>query len=136
MGDEMSSNETCTMNLCPVNKAMEYVSKKWSIEIIRDMFFGKKRFSEFKEGKPNLSNKVLSDCLKNLESKGVIEKKIVNSTPVITEYYLTERGRSLNKVIYELAVFYIDHCGADKFSDENVREKQKSEFRGVLEIKN
>ena len=107
----MSSNESCEMNLCPVNKAMEYVSKKWSIEIIRDMFFGKKRFSEFKEGKPNLSNKVLSDCLKNLESKGVIEKKIVNSTPVITEYYLTERGRSLNKVIYELAVFYIDHCG-------------------------
>jgi len=65
----------------------------------------------------------------------VIEKKIVNSTPVITEYYLTERGRSLNKVIYELAVFYIDHCGLDKFSDENVREKQKRNFREVLEIK-
>lgn len=130
----MSSNESCEMNLCPVNKAMEYVSKKWSIEIIRDMFFGKKRFSEFKEGNPNLSNKVLSDCLKNLESKGVIEKKIVNSTPVITEYYLTERGRSLNKVIYELAVFYIDHCGLDKFPDENMREKQKRDFREVLEI--
>ena len=132
----MSSNESCEMNLCPVNKAMEYVSKKWSIEIIRDMFFGKKRFSEFKEGKPNLSNKVLSDCLKNLESNGVIEKRIVNSTPVMTEYYLTELGRSLNKVIYELAVFYIDHCNLDKFRDENVREKQKSEFREVLEIRN
>ena len=130
----MSSNESCEMNLCPVNKAMEYVSKKWSIEIIRDMFFGKKRFSEFKEGKPNLSNKVLSDCLKNLESNGVIEKRIVNSTPVMTEYYLTELGRSLNKVIYELAVFYIDHCGLDKFSDENMREEQKRNFREVLEI--
>ncbi len=73
---------------------------------------------------------------KNLESKGVIEKRIVNSTPVMTEYYLTELGRSLNKVIYELAAFYIDNCSGNKFSDENVREKQKSVFREVLEIKN
>ena len=88
------NNKMSCGSFCPVSKALTFISKKWSIEIIRDMFFGKKRFKEFKEGKPNLSNKVLSDCLKNLENNGIIEKRILNSTPVSTEYHLTELGKS------------------------------------------
>lgn len=99
------------------------------------MFFGKKRFTEFKEGNPNLSNKVLSECLKNLESKGVIQKKIINSTPVSTEYYLTERGRALNRVVYELAVFALESGGDIEFAEEKSRNQIKEHFREILEIK-
>ena len=53
---------------CPIQNAVQLFNKKWSILIIRDMFFGKKQFSEFKEGK-DISNKVLSSCLKDLEKK-------------------------------------------------------------------
>lgn len=119
---------------CPVSKALLFINKKWSIEIIRDMFFGKKRFTEFKEGNPNLSNKVLSECLKNLESNGVIQKEIINSTPVSTEYHLTERGRALNRVIYELAVFALDSSGDGEFSGEKSRNQIKEHFREILEI--
>ncbi|MCK9150689.1 winged helix-turn-helix transcriptional regulator [Methanobacterium alcaliphilum] len=134
MGREISSNDKCDMSLCPVNKAMEYLSKKWSIEIIRDMFFGKTRFSQFKEDKPKLSNKVLSDCLKHLESKGIIKKRIISDTPTVTEYYLTERGKSLNKVIYELAVFTIDCNDNEEYLDESARMERKKEFREILDI--
>jgi DNA-binding HxlR family transcriptional regulator len=61
--------------VCPVDRTLNLFNKKWSIQIIRDMFFGKKHFKEFKEDKPNLSNKVLSSCLKELEENGLIEKK-------------------------------------------------------------
>lgn len=118
---------------CPVSKALTIINKKWSIEIIRDMFFGKKRFKEFKEEKPNLSNKVLSDCLKNLETNGIIEKKVFNSSPVSTEYHLTEKGRSLNKVIYELAVFALEECDKDHF-EENNRSQIKENFKEILKI--
>lgn len=60
---------------CPVNKAVELFNKKWTIQIIRDMFFGKKHFKEFLEDKPGLSNKVLSNCLKEMEENGLIQKK-------------------------------------------------------------
>ena len=40
---------------CPMEFAMELISRKWVIQILRDMFFGKKCFNEFKEGKPNIS---------------------------------------------------------------------------------
>lgn len=119
---------------CPVSKALVFIGKKWSIEIIRDMFFGKTRFKEFKEGKPNLSNKVLSNCLRNLENHGIIEKKIINSSPVITEYYLTRRGRSLNRVIYELAVFSLENCDDVEYYEESTRIKIKQNFRDTLEI--
>lgn len=60
---------------CPIQNAVQLFNKKWSILIIRDMFFGKKQFSEFKEGK-DISNKVLSSCLKDLEEKRLLRKEL------------------------------------------------------------
>ena len=80
---------------CPINKAVELFNKKWTIQLIRDMFFGKKQFKDFQEDKPNLSNKVLSQRLKEMEEKGLIEKRIINTSPVSTEYHLTEYGKKI-----------------------------------------
>lgn len=95
------------------------------------MFFGKKRFKEFKEDKPDLSNKVLSNCLKELEENGLIRKEVLNTTPVTTEYYLTEYGKSMNKIVYELAMFTLKNENA--YTDE-IRNDLKDTFRQTLEI--
>ena len=95
------------------------------------MFFGKKHFKEFKEDKPKLSNKVLSNCLKELEENGLIEKRVLNTTPVTTEYYLTEYGKSMNKIVYELAMFTLKNENA--YTDE-IRDNLKDTFRQTLEI--
>ena len=117
--------------VCPVDRTLNLINKKWSIQIIRDMFFGKKRFKEFKEDKPNLSNKVLSNCLKELEENGLIRKEVLNTTPVTTEYYLTEYGKSMNKIVYELAMFTLKNENA--YTDE-IRDNLKDTFRQTLEI--
>ncbi|WP_410319876.1 winged helix-turn-helix transcriptional regulator [Methanobrevibacter sp.] len=119
--------------VCPVDRTLNLISKKWSIQIIRDMFFGKKHFKEFKEDKPKLSNKVLSSCLKDLEEKGLIEKKVLNTTPVTTEYYLTEYGRSMNRIIYELAMFTLNDDLDDNYP-KDLRNKLKNNFKETLEI--
>ena len=126
-----------TMNsekiVCPVDKTLNLINKKWSIQIIRDMFFGKKHFKEFKEDKPKLSNKVLSNCLKELEENGLIRKEVLNTTPVTTEYYLTEYGKSMNRIIYELAMFTLQNDDEHSYSDE-VRDDLKNTFKEKLEI--
>lgn len=119
--------------VCPVDKTLNLINKKWSIQIIRDMFFGKKHFKEFKEDKPNLSNKVLSSCLKELEENGLIEKRVLNTTPVSTEYYLTEYGKSMNRIIYELAMFTLED-EKDKVYSEETKNNLKSTFRETLNI--
>lgn len=118
---------------CPVDRTLNLISKKWSIQIIRDMFFGKKHFKEFKEDKPKLSNKVLSGCLKELEENGLIEKKVLNTTPITTEYYLTDYGRSMNRIVYELAMFTLDD-ELDETYPEDKREELKDTFKQTLNI--
>ena len=117
--------------VCPVDRTLNLINKKWSIQIIRDMFFGKKHFKEFKEDKPKLSNKVLSNCFKELEDNGFIEKHVLDTTPVTTEYYMTEYGKSMNRIVYELAMFTLQ--SENSYSDE-IRDNLKETFKETLNI--
>ena len=117
-------------NYCPVNETLKIISGKWHLLIIRDLFFGKKRFKEFKEDKPNLSNKVLTECLKDLESNGLISKTNLDESK-ITEYSLTEEGRRMNRILYELAIFTLekDDSATDAESEEFIKI-----FKDTLDI--
>jgi DNA-binding HxlR family transcriptional regulator len=100
------------INRCPIESALDYLRSKWTFEIVRDLFMGAKRFKGFLKKNPHLSSKVLSDRLKELCENGIVNKKIVQEFPVTIEYSLTEKGKKLNKVLYELAVFACD-CGVE-----------------------
>lgn len=117
-------------NYCPVNETLKIISGKWHLLIIRDLFFGKKRFKEFKKDKPNLSNKVLTECLKDLESNGLISKTNLDDSK-ITEYSLTEEGRKMNRILYELAIFTLekDDSATDAESEEFIKI-----FKDTLDI--
>ncbi len=101
---------------CPIETALEYIGKKWTFEIVRDLFFGKKHFNDFLKSNPDLSGKVLSERLKELGENGIIEKKVSNTFPVSIEYELTPKGRALNRIVYELAVFAMNFC--KEFNDD------------------
>ena len=101
---------------CPIQTTLDYIWKKWTLVLIRDLFYGRRRFKEFLEANPGLSSKVLSERLRELVRNGLVEKKVVSTNPVLIEYTLTERGRSLNKVLYEMAMFGVKEysCELDK----------------------
>jgi len=103
LGDFMVTNNKMTM------EAYNELSKKWAVTILKDIFLGSKRFSDFLEVHENLSNRVLSDQLKRLEKYGYVKKEVVSMTPVRIEYSLTELGLDLNKMLYEKAMFAIRH---------------------------
>ncbi|NMC57995.1 MAG: helix-turn-helix transcriptional regulator, partial [Candidatus Methanofastidiosa archaeon] len=89
-----------------IDDIFSYLKKKWNIQIIKGLFCDYKHFKDFLEQHPSLSSKVLSERLKELEEEGIIEKKVISSTQ--TEYYLTEKGRRLNKIIFNLFDFALD----------------------------
>ena len=113
---------------CPIELVVTLIRKKWVIQIIRDLFFGKTRFHEFKEGKPKLSNKVLSNCLKEMEQNGIIHKIIDKYDKKDVKYYLTEKGKSLNKVLYEIAMVTVD---GENYSDK-LKNELKTNFKNQL----
>ncbi|WP_292603166.1 winged helix-turn-helix transcriptional regulator [Methanobrevibacter sp. UBA212] len=121
-------NITKHVKSCPIELVVKLINKKWVIQIMRDLFFGKSRFNEFKEDKPNLSNKVLSRCLKDMENNGLIQKIVDKCDKKNVKYILTEKGRSLNKVIYEIAMVTVD---SENYSDR-IRNDLKTSFQENL----
>ena len=113
---------------CPIELVVNLIRKKWVIQIIRDLFFGKTRFHEFKEGKPDLSNKVLSNCLKDMENNGLIHRIVDKCDKKNVKYYLTEKGKSLNKVLYEIAMISVD---GETYSDK-IKNDVKATFKEKL----
>ena len=121
-------NITKHVKSCPIELVVKLINKKWVIQIMRDLFFGKSRFNEFKEDKPDLSNKVLSRCLKDMENNGLIQKIVDKCDKKNVKYILTEKGRSLNKVIYEIAMVTVD---SENYSDI-IRDGLKTSFKENL----
>lgn len=112
---------------CQFEKNIEMIKNKWTIYIIRDLILGKKHFSEFKEDKPDLSNKMLTQRLKELEENNLIEKITEDSQ---TSYYLTKKGRKLQNIIYELAVLNIEEEYSGDELEEVKNELKKLKFGG------
>jgi DNA-binding HxlR family transcriptional regulator len=88
--------------ICPkFEKAISLLSQRWSALVIYQLLSGSQRFSEIQSA-IGISGKVLSDRLKDLEHQGVVKREVIPETPVIIEYSLTEKGRSLEPVLSEI----------------------------------
>jgi DNA-binding HxlR family transcriptional regulator len=86
--------------MCPrYEKAMEILGKKWTGLIIRILLGSKKRFGEFHEQMPEVSDRLLSERLKNLEDEGIVVRRVYDTKPVRIEYELTDKGRALESVV-------------------------------------
>lgn len=124
-----------TMKKCPIDNTLRYIGKKWSIPILRDLFMEKKRFHEFLETNENLSTKMLSTRLKDLEANGIIEKRIIGKHPVIIEYHLTKKGKGLGKILYELCMFSINDCTKEVCGKSTSKEEMRIYVKKQFGIK-
>lgn len=92
--------------MCPrYERAMELLGKKWTGLILRILLGGPRRFSDFRAQVPELSDRLLSERLKELEEAGVVERVVHDTRPVLIEYSLTEKGRALRRVVESIEVW-------------------------------
>ena len=84
---------------CPVEITLQLISSKWTVLIIRELSTGTKRFGELKNSLENISQKVLTNNLKELEQNGHLIRKVYPEVPPRVEYSLTETGRSLQPIL-------------------------------------
>lgn len=90
-------------HLCPkFESAFELIGKRWTGLIIRVLLSGPRRFKEMTDIISNVSSKVLTERLKELECAQIIARDVYPEMPVRIEYRLTEKGRELLPVLDEL----------------------------------
>ena len=88
---------------CALTCTMAVIGNKWHPVIVHRLLeHGPLRFNELSEEVGPITNKVLSNSLKDLGEKGLVDRTIVNEQPVEVEYELTERGQTLEPVIRAL----------------------------------
>jgi len=116
----------------PVAVTIHLLSKKWTTEIILELMNGRKRFSDLLEIDDSLTSKVLSDRLKVLLDYGIIEKIVINMMPLKMKYQLSDKGRLLNRIFFECALYgcflFPDKIftGQQELNDNLIDELQKN----------
>jgi len=90
-------------NLCPrYQHAVEIVSKRWTPLIVKVLLDRPMRFNEIAEQLEVVSDRVLSERLKELETEGIVTRRVFPESPVRVEYALTEKGQALSPILEEL----------------------------------
>jgi DNA-binding HxlR family transcriptional regulator len=88
---------------CPVAHALDLIGERWTILLLRDLVLhGPRRFQDFQESLAGAAPNTISSRLKDLESNGLVERRVYSEHPPRLEYQLTEAGKSLAPLLKAL----------------------------------
>lgn len=87
------------------HQAIELIGKRWTGAIVFVLMEGPLRFSQVKVLVPDLSDRLLSERMKELEAEGIVCRHVFDETPVRVEYELTAKGRALEPAVRSLKVW-------------------------------
>lgn len=99
---EYHSSSTYPKKLMAARDTLDIISGKWKVPIIISLTFGKKRFKEMERDIEDITPKMLSKELKDLEINGLVSRTVYNTTPVTVEYALTDYGQTLDPLLSEI----------------------------------
>ena len=105
-----------------LNDSLNAVTGKWKLAIVSCLFFEAKRFSGIQEMLPQISPRMLSKELKELELNGILIRKVYDQTPVLIQYELTSSGHALKKVLDQMVSWGLAH------REKQMRKDQSSFF--------
>lgn len=111
MNDKPSPlDDPCSRSLAGVRSALFVLNGKWKLPLIVALSSGPKRFKEIQRTLQEITPKILSRELKELESNEFVERHVCPSSPMSVTYRLTPYSRSLDRVITELSNWGEQHC--------------------------
>lgn len=81
------------------HRAVELIGSRWTGAVIHLLLSGRMRYAELRSAIPEISDRMLSERLRELEAEGIVARTVVPETPVRVEYELTEKGRALEHAL-------------------------------------
>ena len=109
---------------CPVEAMVEVIGGKWKGVILYHLLDGTKRFNELKRLKPNITQRMLTLQLRELEADGIIHREVYREVPPKVEYSLTELGESLRPMIL-LMMEWATHNMEKVLESRNTKKNRK-----------
>ncbi|MDQ3547285.1 MAG: helix-turn-helix transcriptional regulator [Chloroflexota bacterium] len=98
--------QTTPVAFCPrFHYAVELIGRRWTGAILRALLAGATRYSDITHAVPGLSDRLLSERLRELEAEGIVTRTVFPEMPVRIEYQLTEKGKSLETVLVSVSTW-------------------------------
>jgi len=94
---------------CPVATTVQLIGSKWKLLIIRNLLQRPWRFNELRKTLPGISQKVLTDSLRSMETDGIVTRTVYPEVPPRVEYALSELGESMRPIIKSMEAWGIDY---------------------------
>ena len=94
---------------CPVETTLSLIGNKWKVLILRDLMEGTMRFGQLKKSVGDVSQKVLTAQLRDMEESGLVNRKVYAEVPPRVEYSLTDLGLSLKPVLDTMVEWGTDY---------------------------
>ena len=102
-------------NNCPVEAALDLIGGKWKAVILFRLMEGTRRFNELRRLHPNITQRMLTNQLRELERDGLVHREVYPQVPPKVEYSLTDKGRTLTPLLLELQRWGREHAlGTDE----------------------
>lgn len=110
MDDKIREVKLCSKQYTlALNDTLNIISGKWKMPIIGCLLFEKMRFKDLERSIPNISPRMLSKELKDLELNGIVKRTVYDTIPVSVEYELTASGKTFKDVIDVMVEWAIKH---------------------------
>lgn len=106
---EPREHSKCIHMIRPVRDSLDILNGKWKLPILIALSFGVKRFSELSREIPEITDRMLSKELRDLEMNELVKRTVYDTFPVTVEYSMTEYGKTLDDVIAALASWGLKH---------------------------
>lgn len=94
---------------CPVRNILDHVAAKWTVLILLELHIGPQRFNALLRALPDISRRMLTQGLRDLERDGIIDRTVFDTRPPAVEYRLTALGQSLMQPLLALVRWSADH---------------------------
>jgi len=118
---------------CPISMAASVLGERWTLQIIREMFFGSTRYSEIQKFIPNISPSLLRNRLRSLEDQGLIVRKRAAKANRY-EYFLTPSGKALAPVLTEIGKWGMRWASDSMTDKQNTAWGLVRDFAGGIDV--
>jgi DNA-binding HxlR family transcriptional regulator len=122
MKNQDENTNSKSKQFCAISFISEILGNHWVLLIINQLLSGSKRFSVLQENINGINTCALTDKLKMLENRKLINRKVFAEVPLRVEYSLTDQGKALSKIIEEMSKFsnnYYSWCVENEITIDN-----------------
>jgi DNA-binding HxlR family transcriptional regulator len=113
------------------HRAVELIGSRWTGAIIQTLLKGPVRYATIKSAIPDITDRMLSERLRSLESEDVLIRRVLPDSPIRVEYELTSKGSALQKALHEIAAWAETWIPANASATDSEKGASASQGRTV-----